>query len=110
MPAGPAAFPAQSRRLLFNAGSREADRDRRELDLGAADAAPGIRRGPYALGAIFAAIAFLGPLWNVIIGACQLSLIPERLLGRVMSVDFLLTCGAVPVPARSPRRSPARRE
>jgi predicted MFS family arabinose efflux permease len=52
---------------------------------------------PYALGAIFAAMAFVGPLWNVIVGAYELALVPEPLLGRVMSVDNLIAFSALPL-------------
>ena len=52
---------------------------------------------PLALGGIFAAAAFVGPMWNVILGAYQLSLIPDRLLARVSSVDLLFAYGAIPL-------------
>ncbi len=54
---------------------------------------------PYALGALAAATAFVGPAWNVVIGAYQLSLIPDRLLGRVTSVDLLVAWGVLPLGA-----------
>jgi predicted MFS family arabinose efflux permease len=54
---------------------------------------------PYVLGAIFALTAFVGPAWNVIIGSYQLSLIPDRVLARVMSVDLLFAYGAIPLGA-----------
>jgi predicted MFS family arabinose efflux permease len=52
---------------------------------------------PYAIGAVFAFTAFVGPLWNVVIGAYELSLIPDRFLARVMSVDLLVAWGAIPL-------------
>jgi predicted MFS family arabinose efflux permease len=53
----------------------------------------------YLLGALAAATAFVGPAWNVVIGAYQLSLIPDRLLARVTSVDLLVAWGALPLGA-----------
>jgi predicted MFS family arabinose efflux permease len=52
---------------------------------------------PYALGALFAVMAFVGPAWNVIIGAYQLRLTPDRLLGRVSSAELLVAYGAIPL-------------
>jgi predicted MFS family arabinose efflux permease len=52
---------------------------------------------PYALGAVFAAMAFVGPLWNVVLGAYTYALVPARLLGRVTSADTLLAYGAIPL-------------
>ena len=37
---------------------------------------------------MYGAATFLGPVWNVVLGTYQLSLIPEPLLARVMSVDI----------------------
>jgi predicted MFS family arabinose efflux permease len=54
---------------------------------------------PYVLGGLAAAAAFVGPAWNVVIGAYQLSLIPDRLLARVSSVDLLIAYGALPLGA-----------
>ena len=53
--------------------------------------------GPLALGGIFAAMAFVGPVWNVAIGAYQLTITPDRLLGRVTSAETLLAYGAIPL-------------
>lgn len=53
--------------------------------------------GPLALGAIFAGMAFVGPVWNVAIGAYQLTITPDRLLGRVTSAETLLAYGAIPL-------------
>ena len=53
--------------------------------------------GPLSLGAIFAAMAFVGPVWNVAIGAYQLTITPDRLLGRVTSAETLLAYGALPL-------------
>jgi predicted MFS family arabinose efflux permease len=52
---------------------------------------------PYVLGALFAAMAFVGPAWNVVIGAYQLTMTPERLLGRVSSAELVLAYGAIPL-------------
>ena len=52
---------------------------------------------PYALGALFAVMAFVGPAWNVVIGAYQLTLTPEPLLGRVASAELLVAYGAIPL-------------
>jgi MFS family permease len=52
---------------------------------------------PLALGAVFAAAAFVGPAWNVVLGAYQLALVPDELRGRVSSVDLLIAFGAIPV-------------
>ncbi|HZB85879.1 MAG TPA: MFS transporter [Gaiellaceae bacterium] len=52
---------------------------------------------PYALGAVFAAMVFVGPLWNVVLGAYTYALVPARLLGRVTSADTLLAYGAIPL-------------
>ena len=53
--------------------------------------------GPLALGGIFAAMAFVGPVWNVAVGAYQLTITPDRLLGRVTSAETLLAYGALPL-------------
>jgi MFS family permease len=52
---------------------------------------------PYALGGLFAVMAFVGPAWNVVIGAYQLRLTPDRLLGRVASAELLVAYGAIPL-------------
>ena len=52
---------------------------------------------PVALGVLYGAMVFLGPVWNVVLGTYQLSLVPERLLARVSSVGNLLAFGALPV-------------
>ena len=53
--------------------------------------------GALSLGAVFAAMAFVGPVWNVDIGAYQLTITPDRLLGRVTSAETLLAYGALPL-------------
>lgn len=52
---------------------------------------------PYLLGAVFGAMAFVGPLWNVVLGAYTYALVPARLLGRVTSAETLLAYGAIPL-------------
>lgn len=52
---------------------------------------------PYALGAVFAAMAFVGPLWNVVLGAYVYALVPAGLLGRVTSAETLVAYGAMPL-------------
>jgi predicted MFS family arabinose efflux permease len=56
-----------------------------------------LTQNPYALGALYAAMAFVGPAWNVVIGAYQLSITPDRLLARVSSVETLVAYGAIPL-------------
>jgi predicted MFS family arabinose efflux permease len=52
---------------------------------------------PILLGPILAGMAFVGPAWNVVFGAYQLTLTPDRLLGRVNSVTMLLAWGSIPL-------------
>lgn len=52
---------------------------------------------PYAIGALAGGMAFVGPLWNVVIGAYEIRLTPDALLGRVTSVVGLLAAGAMPL-------------
>lgn len=52
---------------------------------------------PLWLGGIFALMAFVGPVWNVAIGAYQLTITPDRLLARVTSAETLLAYGAIPI-------------
>ncbi len=56
-----------------------------------------LRVPPIALGPIFGLMTFVGPAWNVVIGTYQLTMIPDRLLGRVQSVEMLLSWGAIPL-------------
>ena len=56
-----------------------------------------VLESPFALGAVFAACAFVGPAWNVVLGAYQLALVPDELRGRVSSVDLLIAFGAIPI-------------
>ena len=52
---------------------------------------------PLALGVVLAACSFVGPAWNVVLGAYSLALVPDELRGRVSSVDLLIAFGAIPL-------------
>jgi MFS family permease len=52
---------------------------------------------PIALGPLFGIMTFVGPVWNVVIGTYQLTMIPDHLLGRVQSVEMLVSWGAIPL-------------
>ncbi len=52
---------------------------------------------PAALGAVFAALAFAGPLLNVVIVTYQLRIVPDAMLARVTSVGLLVAYGAIPL-------------
>jgi predicted MFS family arabinose efflux permease len=52
---------------------------------------------PLALIPILAAMAALGPIWNVVIETFQLRIVPDRLLGRVESVILVMAWGAIPL-------------
>ncbi|GLW27903.1 MFS transporter [Actinoplanes regularis] len=52
---------------------------------------------PWQLGLIGAVTAFVGPLWNVVIGAYAVTLVPNELLGRVNSAGMALTWGVMPI-------------
>ncbi|MEV6300063.1 MFS transporter [Actinoplanes sp. NPDC051861] len=52
---------------------------------------------PFQIGAIGAACAFVGPLWNVVILTYASVVVPNELLGRVMSAGQTLTWGVMPI-------------
>jgi MFS family permease len=52
---------------------------------------------PLLIGAIGAACAFVGPLWNVVITTYATALVPNELLGRVTSAAMTLSSGVMPV-------------
>ncbi|MET9965936.1 MFS transporter [Streptomyces sp. NPDC006356] len=52
---------------------------------------------PLLIGAIGAATAFIGPLWNVVIITYMTALVPNELLGRVTSAAMTLSWGVMPV-------------
>jgi predicted MFS family arabinose efflux permease len=54
---------------------------------------------PLQIGAIGAACAFVGPLWNVVIITYASVLVPNELLGRVTSAAMTLTWGVMPLAA-----------
>ncbi|MDQ3787583.1 MAG: MFS transporter [Actinomycetota bacterium] len=49
------------------------------------------------LGVVFAAMAFIGPLWNVAISAYQIAVTPDRIQGRVLAAAGMIAFGAVPL-------------
>lgn len=52
---------------------------------------------PLQIGAIGAACAFVGPLWNVVIVTYATLLVPNELLGRVTSAAMTLSWGVLPL-------------
>jgi len=52
---------------------------------------------PYAIFILGGTMAFVGPLWNVVLGSYAIRLTPDELLGRVGSVIGVLTAGAIPL-------------
>ncbi|MFC8076434.1 MFS transporter [Streptomyces sp. NPDC057307] len=52
---------------------------------------------PLVIGVIGAASAFVGPLWNVVIISYTTLLVPNELLGRVMSAAMTLSWGVMPL-------------
>jgi MFS family permease len=52
---------------------------------------------PWLLGAVAAATAFVGPMWNVVIGTYQMTLVPNEFLGRVSSAAMTLGWGVIPL-------------
>ena len=54
---------------------------------------------PLLLGAVAAGLAFVGPVYNVVQFSYRLSIIPDRLQGRVNSVFRLLAFGFMPIGA-----------
>jgi MFS family permease len=52
---------------------------------------------PIALGAIFAAMQFFGPVWNTVVDGYRISIVPDELQGRVASADNLMAFSALPL-------------
>ncbi len=52
---------------------------------------------PVALGVVYAAMFALHPTWGAVIGSYRVTLVPDRLQGRVQSAMLILSLGAVPV-------------
>jgi cyanate permease len=50
-----------------------------------------------ALGAFFGMMSFAGACWNIVLGAAELRLVPDRLLGRVRGASALFGWGAIPL-------------
>jgi MFS family permease len=50
-------------------------------------------RGPVLLGALFGAMAFVGAVWTVAVGAYLVGIVPDHLRGRVTSVATLVAYG-----------------
>ncbi len=53
--------------------------------------------GPLELGIVFGACAAVGPLWNVVLGAYAIALVPDGLRSRVASAELFLAFGAIPL-------------
>jgi predicted MFS family arabinose efflux permease len=51
---------------------------------------------PLMLGPLVAAMAFIGPVWNVVVVGYQYKVIPDHMLGRVKSIILLVSWGAIP--------------
>jgi hypothetical protein len=47
--------------------------------------------------ALMVAIGLIGPLWNVVVIAYQLSIVPERLVARVQGAGTLVAWGTIPL-------------
>jgi predicted MFS family arabinose efflux permease len=56
-----------------------------------------IAGNPVLVGAVFAAMAFAGPLWNVMVAAHQLKITPEHLLARVGGAIGTIAFGALSI-------------
>jgi MFS family permease len=52
---------------------------------------------PYVIGAVYALLCFVGPIWNVAISAYQLSMTPDAIRGRVLGAASLISFGAIPL-------------
>lgn len=56
-----------------------------------------IARGPVQIGAVGAACAFVGALWNVVVITYAIVVVPNELLGRVTSASMTLSWGVLPL-------------
>lgn len=54
-------------------------------------------RDPYLLGAVYALMCFVGPMWNVVISAYQLAITPDAIQGRVIGAASMVAFGAIPL-------------
>ncbi|MCC5576551.1 MFS transporter [Microtetraspora sp. AC03309] len=52
---------------------------------------------PLSLGVVAAMTSAIGPMWNVVIGTYQLTLVPNDMLGRVGSASMTLAWGVMPL-------------
>ncbi|GAA2787169.1 MFS transporter [Crossiella cryophila] len=52
---------------------------------------------PYVLGAVYALMCFVGPVWNVAISAYQIAVTPDHIQGRVLGAAGMIAFGAVPL-------------
>ena len=52
---------------------------------------------PLGIGAAAAGMAFVGPVWNVVIGTLDLRLTPAHMLARVQAVGMTAAFGAIPL-------------
>jgi hypothetical protein len=56
-----------------------------------------VTRDPYVIGAVYALLCFVGPVWNVAISAYQLAVTPDRIQGRVLGAAGMVSIGAIPL-------------
>ncbi|MFI9275598.1 MFS transporter [Kitasatospora sp. NPDC052896] len=56
-----------------------------------------LTRDLYLLGALYALMWFVGPIWNVAVATQQLRTTPDHLQGRVLGAGALLSGGALPL-------------
>jgi predicted MFS family arabinose efflux permease len=52
---------------------------------------------PYPIGAVYALLCFVGPVWNVAVASYQLAVTPDAIRGRVLGVSSLISYGAIPL-------------
>ncbi|HEU5331671.1 MAG TPA: MFS transporter [Actinocrinis sp.] len=52
---------------------------------------------PYAIGALYALMCFVGPVWNIVVSAYQLTVTPDAIRGRVLGASSLIAFGAIPL-------------
>jgi predicted MFS family arabinose efflux permease len=52
---------------------------------------------PIAIAAAGAGMAFVGPVWNVVLGSLEMRLTPPAMLGRVQAVQMTAAFGAIPL-------------
>ena len=50
-----------------------------------------------AIAAAGAGMAFVGPIWNVVLGSLEMRLTPPAMLGRVQAVQMTAAFGAIPL-------------